>query len=138
MYYLHGVDMNPTYQRDYVWEDSDKDSLLDSIFNHIEIGKFAFIKNDYSNEVLYEVLDGKQRLTTLLNFYENRYCYKGYYFNDLSPEDKYTFLNMHVSIGETEKISEKQIYQYFYKLNKTGKTMDESHLNKIKEKIKEL
>ena len=50
-YYLSGVDMNPPYQRDYVWDDKDRESLLDSIFNHIEIGKFAFIEKDYSSDI---------------------------------------------------------------------------------------
>lgn len=134
-FYLHGVDMNPDYQRDYVWEDSDKESLLDSVFSHIEIGKFAFIKRPYSSDILYEVLDGKQRLSTLLDFYENRLSYKGFYFNELSGKDKYTFLNAEVSIGETSDLTEEEIYQYFYTLNKTGKTMDEAHLEKIKQKI---
>lgn len=132
-FYLHGVDMSPDYQRDYVWKDSDREALLDSIFNGIEIGKFAFIKHDYSEELLYEILDGKQRLTTLLDFYENRFAYKGYYFNELSGKDKYTFLNAKVTIGETGELTKKQIYEYFVKLNTTGKSMDKEHLDKIKE-----
>lgn len=131
-FYLHGVDMTPEYQRDYVWEDKDKEALLDSIFNHIEIGKFAFIKKDYRSDYLYEILDGKQRLSTLLDFYENRLPYKGVYFNELSFKDRYTFLNTSVVIGETEELTKDEIYKYFYTLNKCGKTMDETHLNKIK------
>ena len=42
-YYSFGVNMNPDYQRDYVWKLEDKQLLIDSIFNNIEIGKFAFI-----------------------------------------------------------------------------------------------
>lgn len=134
-YYLHGLDLNPDYQRDYVWEDSDKESLIDSIFNGIEIGKFALIKHDYSEDLLYEILDGKQRLTTLLDFYENRISYKGYYFNELSFMDKHTFLNTEVTLGETSDLTKQEIYEYFVKLNTTGKSMDEEHLKKIKEMI---
>lgn len=134
-FYLHGVDMSPDYQRDYVWEDSDREALLDSIFNGIEIGKFAFIKHHYSDDLLYEILDGKQRLTTLLDFYENRFAYKGYYFNELSARDKHTFLGAEVTIGETGELTKKQVYEYFVQLNTTGKSMDKEHLEKIKDMI---
>lgn len=134
-YYLSGVDMNPPYQRDYVWDDKDRESLLDSIFNHIEIGKFAFIEKDYTSDIAYEILDGKQRLSTLLAFYENRFPYQGAYFDDLSPKDKHTFLSTNVSVGTTREISMEQIYRYFYKLNKCGKVMDEAHLEQIKNLI---
>ena len=136
-FYLSGVEMNPPYQRGYVWDDKDKESLLDSIFNHIEIGKFAFIRRDYSHEIEYEILDGKQRLSTLLDFYENRLTYKGVYYNDLSFKDRYTFLNADVTIGETGNFEMEQIYKYFYTLNKAGKVMDEEHLNMIREQIVE-
>ena len=134
-FYLSGVEMNPSYQRGYVWDDKDKEALLDSIFNHIEIGKFAFINRDYSYDINYEILDGKQRLSTLLDFYENRLSYKGVYFNDLSAKDRYTFLNANITIGETENLTMEQIYEYFYTLNKTGKVMDEKHLNMIHKQI---
>lgn len=134
-FYLHGVDMTPDYQRDYVWEESDKESLLDSIFRHIEIGKFAFIKRDYSHDVTFEILDGKQRLSTLLDFYENRLAYRGFYYNELSANDRHTFLDTPVSVGETGELTKEQIYRYFYTLNKSGKVMDEEHLQKIKARL---
>lgn len=137
-FYLSGVEMNPPYQRDYVWDDKDKEALIDSIFNHIEIGKFAFIHRDYTHDVGFEILDGKQRLSTLLDFYENRIPYKGVYYNDLSFKDRHTFLNANVSVGETENLSMEQIYKYFYTLNRCGKTMSEEHLEKIKESIDEM
>lgn len=136
-FYLSGVDMNPPYQRDYVWDDQDKEALIDSIFNHIEIGKFAFIRRDYTHDVGFEILDGKQRLSTLLDFYENRLTYKGVYYNELSLQDRITFLNSPVTIGETENLSMEQIYKYFYTLNYCGKVMDKEHLEKIREQLVE-
>jgi hypothetical protein len=42
-YYFLGIIMNPDYQRDLVWNEDQEQSLLHSIFNNIDIGKFAFI-----------------------------------------------------------------------------------------------
>lgn len=130
-YYLSGVEMDPPYQRDYVWDDKDKESLLDSIFQHIEIGKFAFVTRDWTSEKHFEILDGKQRLSTLLDFYENRLPYRGAYFNDLSSRDRYTFLHTNVTVGETGELTQEQIYRYFCVMNKAGRVMDEEHLRKV-------
>ena len=40
--YLFGVDFNPDYQRGSVWDDEDREKLLDSIFMGREIGRFVF------------------------------------------------------------------------------------------------
>jgi hypothetical protein len=93
--YSFGIDMNPDYQRDYVWEENDKELLLDSIFKNIDIGKFVLVKLSddefYEKGFSYEILDGKQRLRTLCDFYENRIQYNGKYYNDLSWKDQRTF-----------------------------------------------
>ena len=131
--YHSGVNFDPEYQRDLVWDLADKVSLIDSIFNNIEIGKFAFIKRDYSYDIFYEILDGKQRLTALREFYEDRFEYKGCTYSEMSPDDRHHFRNTGVTIGDiAEPKDRKDIYRYFVKLNTAGKPIDQSHLDKIK------
>ena len=96
-HYLFGVDFNPDYQRGSVWDEEDREKLLDSIFAGREIGRFVFKQlpfiraNDDGN--YYEIVDGKQRMLTLLAFYENRFPYKGVFYNDLSVLDKNWFID---------------------------------------------
>ena len=40
--YGFGVDFDPPYQRDYVWQLEDKQNLIFSVFGNIDIGKFLF------------------------------------------------------------------------------------------------
>lgn len=131
--YHFGIEMNPDYQRDYVWDESDKVALIDSIFNNVDIGKFCFIHRDYSEERLYEVLDGKQRIRAILDFYENRFPYKGKYFNDLSVRDQNWFENYTISSAQISNENRKQILRYFLLLNKSGRKMDEKQLEKVQE-----
>lgn len=134
--YSFGVDFNPLYQRDHVWNLEDKIALIDSIYNNIDIGKFSFIHNDdnkWRDTVYgYEVLDGKQRLTALCEFYEGRFEYKGFKFRDLSPYDRSHFENYSVSVGEVRNATEKEIIEYFIKLNTHGRVMDKEHLDNVK------
>lgn len=134
--YYFGTEMNPEYQRDYVWSQDDNVSLIDSVFRNIEIGKFVFIHRDYTEEILYEILDGKQRLNALSLYYENKFSYKGLRYNDLSKREKNHFLNYRVSVGELERATKQQILRYFFILNRSGKSMDAKHLSRIEQMIK--
>ena len=137
-YYGFGIDMNPYYQRDYVWDDFDNEALLDSIFENVDIGKFVLFRNDYSEEKGYEIGDGKQRLNALISYYENRYPYRGYFYNDLSPYDQYAIKNKNISMAIVDDATEKQKLKIFLKINTTGKVMDKEHLNKVSKILEDI
>lgn len=140
-HYHFGIDFNPDYQRGYVWTQEDKELLLDSVFKNIDIGKFVFIRLSDSEWMErnfgYEILDGKQRLSTLIEFYENKLAYRGKYFNDLSGKDKEVFKNHMVSVAEVNEIDKKTVLKYFLMLNRTGKAMDETHLKAVEDMLKQ-
>ncbi len=137
--YSFGIDFDPDYQRGYVWDQKDKQLLLDSIFKNIDIGKFVLIhlsniewmKRMFS----YEILDGKQRLNTLIEFYENKLAYKGKYYNDLSRMDKRAFIEHQVAVAEVRETDKKTVLKYFLMLNRTGKSMDEVHLTQVEKML---
>lgn len=132
--YYFGIDMDPDYQRGYEWTLEDKQKLIDSIFKNIDIGKFAFIHRRFSaNEPLYEVLDGKQRVNALCEFYENRFPYKGKYFNELSGKDRNHFCNYGVDVAEIAQADKATILKYFLMLNTGGKQISEEHLAKVEQ-----
>lgn len=141
-YYSFGVNMDPDYQRGYVWDQEDKEFLINSIFNHIEIGRFAFVKLDYADVSKtgngFEIMDGKQRLNALIEFYENRFPYQGYYYNDLSSTDQRCFLNHTVVMGDLEHADRATILGCFLKLNRCGRIMDKSHLTKVEDMLAQL
>lgn len=136
--YHFGVDMNPEYQRGYVWSQEDKENLIDSIFNHRDIGKFVFVRLPFKeNSPTYEVLDGKQRINAIKEFYEDRLLYKGLKYSEMNVRDRYFFQNYSVNIAEVQDCSLNQKLKIFYHLNVSGKIMDKEHLEKIKLKIEE-
>jgi Protein of unknown function DUF262 len=132
--YHSGVDFNPDYQRGLVWTADQKTALLDSIFNNIEIGKFTFIRYPFSEgrKFYYEILDGKQRLSTICEFYEDRIEWKGMKFTELCAEDARHFLSFPIIQGEVGEITEQQIYKLFVKMNTSGTPVSQEHLNRIK------
>jgi hypothetical protein len=138
MAYHSGVDFSPDYQRDLVWTMEQKISLMESIFNNVDIGKFTFIVHDYSSKSpLYsEILDGKQRLSTICEFYEDRFTWRGKKFSELCFEDAHHFTGFPVIRGEVGEITEQQIYKLFIKMNTSGTPISKEHLERIKSLIK--
>ena len=133
-----GVNMDPDYQRGYVWDLDDKVNLIDSIFNEVEIGKFLFNVLPINNDTiklgyLYEIVDGKQRLRALLDYYENKFSYRDKYFYQLNPRDQDYITNYPVSVAEVKDYSRAQILGLFLKVNTTGRVMSQEHLNKVRD-----
>lgn len=141
-YYHFGVDMDPFYQRGYVWEQSDKEYLIDSIFCNIKVGELIFVQADHKKAeqtgCLYEILDGKQRLDAIRGYYENRYPYHGFYFNDLGPKDRHAFLDCTVPVANLRNADEETILRCFLMVNRAGKRMDSTYLLAAESRLKEL
>lgn len=140
MHYHGGIDFDPDYQRGSVWSDNDREKLLDSIFAGREIGRFVLRDRDtkewLQDGLTYEIIDGKQRLLTLLAFYENRFPYRGYYYNDLSAKDRNCFLNCITAVAEVRDVSRKEVLEIFLALNECGRPVSEDVLNNVRELIK--
>jgi hypothetical protein len=60
------LELNPSYQRDVVWQTADAQKLLDSVLRGIPLPSIILHKRQQSNT--YEIVDGKQRLTAILRF----------------------------------------------------------------------
>jgi uncharacterized protein with ParB-like and HNH nuclease domain len=141
MYYHSGIDLTPAYQRDFCWELADKVKLIDSIFQHVDIGKFAVIHKEFKPDAQsYEILDGKQRIRALLDFYENRFQFNGRFYNDLNYFDMNTFERTSISIAITEErnMPPEFKYKYFLKLNVSGVPQSEEHIAKVQKMYDEI
>lgn len=120
-----GVDFDPDYQRGRVWDEKDQESLLDSIFMGADIGKFVFRSRSNAewgrDNISYEIIDGKQRLLTLLDFYANRFSYRGVSYNDLCRADKRVFLDTPVAIADFNTCDRVKVLSVFLRLNRGGR-----------------
>lgn len=150
-----GVNFNPFvidkegkkqfYQRDLVWNLEQKQLLIDSIYNNIEIGKFLFryrIWEDVKQGMLndghgfsWDCVDGKQRFHAILHFIQNKFADSyGNYWNDLSEKAQNKFLGYRFlsygEMGETAKDSD--VIETFLTMNFTGVPQSKEHLEFVK------
>ena len=68
----NGLDISPDYQRGYIWSNDYKDQLVLSIILNYPIGNIVINNLDHANDknARQELVDGKQRLTTIFRFME--------------------------------------------------------------------
>lgn len=73
-----GLDLQPTYQRGYVWKDDFKDKLIYSVIKSYPSGNISVrvLNTPNAKGARSEVVDGQQRLTTIREFVNNDYAIK--------------------------------------------------------------
>ncbi|MCC7401183.1 MAG: DUF262 domain-containing protein [Chitinophagaceae bacterium] len=68
--YVYRIDLDADYQRELIWSRKQQLDLLDSIVKDIDIPKLYLVEVKDSKQYDYECIDGKQRMTTILNFFK--------------------------------------------------------------------
>lgn len=71
MFETESYDKHPEFQRRHRWSDEKKSRLIESFIMNVPVPPIFLYEKDYS---LYEVMDGLQRITAIVDFYENRYA----------------------------------------------------------------
>ena len=143
-HYTAGINYEPEYQRGYVWTLDDKQKLISSIFSNIDIGKFVLRNLDISQvndmNIMYEIVDGKQRLSAIIEYYENRFAEpeKGLYYNDLTKAEQRFFRDFHIQKAVLRNADMRQTLESFIFLNTYGKRMDESHIQAVQNMLSEI
>lgn len=140
------------FQRDLVWSLEQKQNLIISLINDLPIGVFYInrhpdpfvetrfesietIKKIRENFGLDNILyDGKQRLTAIKDFIENKFNIEvngeKYFFVNLDKDIKRTIRNTSISIIETEFSDKDELIKFYLKINTGGSLHSKEQLQK--------
>ena len=140
---------NDEYQRDYCWTEEQQQLLLDSLlYTGIPLPSISVALNNNSDPSMYfEVVDGRQRVTTLILFFTNEIPYrlgdKEIFFSDLSRSTQRTVLMGTITQSELTTrtkidVSLKQKIEYFHRVNFAGSLQSSDHKHMIEQKLKTL
>lgn len=139
------IDLNPEYQRELVWTDKQKQEYILAILKQrAKITPVIIEKLTEQGTVLYEILDGKQRLTALFDYIDNKYPLQtGEYFKDLSAKDMNVITQTRVRYTRITSYNECDVpldfkLAYFLEINALGTKITDEHIEKIENKLKQL
>lgn len=122
------LELDPPYQRRSVWNQSYKDSFIDTILlDYPAPAIFLYEDIQPSGRALYNVVDGKQRLITIFEFVSDRYpvsdkcpvaALRGMYFRDMPDETKRAFWSYPFLVEYLPTSAENVINDIFDRINK--------------------
>ena len=143
MYEADELILDPEYQRDFVWTTDQKRLYIKNLFeDKAEITPTIVEYYDDTHTYVYEVLDGKQRIKALLDFYNNEFDVEGLYFKDLTAEDQYFFENhkvVYTRVMNRTNSSDLKLetkIQLFLEINLLGTRMSDADLAKAQALLK--
>jgi Protein of unknown function DUF262 len=132
------LELNPRFQRRSVWTDTARSYLMDTIVRGKPIPK-VFIRqklNVRTRQSVREVVDGQQRLRTILSFLKDGFVISkkhhpilgGYYFSQLNEVDENiqaNILNYEISTDLLVNMPDSEVLDIFGRLNSYSVTLNE-------------
>lgn len=133
------LNLSPAYQRRSVWGIKDKRFFLDTIFNNYPCPAIYIQKEtDDEYNTTYNVVDGKQRLMTIIDFYHNKIKLSDSLHNQdlnnkkwseiLDREIKKKFLNYSFNVETLDSLDDSGWNNVFDRLNRNSKTLSHQEL----------
>lgn len=131
------LELSPDFQRNPVWQQPQKDYLIETILLQLPVPEIYMVNRiKPTGESTYVVVDGQQRLRTILEFVnlelELRQAPQNYpsirKFTDLSDEEKQRFWRYPMVVRDLEDSSDDEIRNLFQRLNKYAFVLNEQEL----------
>ncbi len=135
------LDLNPRYQRLSVWKPKDRYFFLDTIFNNFPCPAIYLQKENSSKGPVFNVVDGKQRLQTVLNFHKNKYRIpkdfsiielRGKRFKDIGKEYISIFYNYVFSVEQLRSQEDEDWNEVFHRVNRNQIKLSDQELRHAK------
>lgn len=129
---FENYNLTPDYQRRRVWDDKRKSKLIESFIINVPIPPVFLYEYDFSK---YEVMDGLQRITAILDFFDNKFKLEGLdlwgelnglYYRDLPEEIKLAIERRYLSAiillkeSATSSKKEKLMKRFVFERLNTG------------------
>ncbi|MEI3800066.1 MULTISPECIES: DUF262 domain-containing protein [unclassified Chitinophaga] len=136
------LDLSPPYQRRSVWTTKERKYFLDTVFNGYPCPP-VFLYKSISDEGIstFHVVDGKQRLETIINFSENKLIIPNEYFDtnlagkkwrQLTTEQKKIFWNYQFAVEMLDVVDAATVKEIFGRYNRTSKNLEPQELRHAK------
>lgn len=134
------LDLNPPYQRRSVWNDAYRRFYIDTILrDYPSPAIYLEIETIPGSPTKYHVIDGKQRLETLIAFTKDEFHLAGYfndegysdpYYSELSKEHREVFSEYVLSVENISGTTSEEIKSAFERLNRNTAKLNNQELRK--------
>lgn len=122
--YNDRLDIRPKYQREWVYNDAQRDEVIRTVLKGFPLNIFYWVKN---GEDSYEMLDGQQRTMSLMEYMEGNFTVDDMLYDNL-PQDKQDIIkNYELTVYICEG-TESEKLDWFKIINVAGEELTDQEL----------
>ncbi len=132
------LDLSPAFQRKLVWSDSQASYLIDTILTELPVPEI-FVRSVTSSdgETTLQVVDGQQRLHSIIRFYSGDLEldgdqmspeWQGASWDRLTPEQRTRFFEFELVVRELRGASDAEVRDMFRRLNANQSSLNKQEL----------
>lgn len=126
--YGERLNIRPPYQRQFVYNDKQRDMVIDTIMRGLPLNVMYWVKNE---DGTFEVLDGQQRTISFCEYLEGNFSYKNLYFHNLLPDKRKEIEDYELLIYICEGTDSEKL-EWFKTINIAGeKLLDQELRNAV-------
>ena len=122
--------LDTDYQRSVVWSVEKQIKYIEAILQNVPTPPIFWHRSDN----LVEIVDGKQRLTSIINFYNNKFPVFDKLYSEF--ENKNDFTNCTIPSALIIKTNKKDVLELYIALNTGGTAHTEEEIEKAKKLLK--
>lgn len=136
------LDLKPPYQRHSVWTTKERRYFLDTIFNGYPCPPLFLYKSLTDEGVAtYHVVDGKQRLETIIAFANNKISLSddmqdenlaGKKWKTIDTDQKKKFWNYQIAVEMLDSVDNAVVKEIFDRYNRTSRNLERQELRHAK------
>jgi hypothetical protein len=118
------LNIRPKYQREFVYKDKQRDSVIESIRGGFPLNVMYWVRNDDNT---FEVLDGQQRTISFCQYVKGNFSINYQYFHNLEKDEQQQILDYEVMVYFCEG-TDKEKLDWFKTINIAGVQLADQEL----------
>jgi hypothetical protein len=118
------LDIRPAYQREFVYEDKQRDAVVDTVVKGYPLNVMYWSVREDGN---FEIIDGQQRTISICQYVNGDFSFNGRYFHNLQTDEKESILSYKLTIYRCSGTDTERL-EWFRTINIAGEELTDQEL----------
>ena len=118
------LDIRPPYQREFIYNEKQRDAVIDTVTNNYPLNVMYWAVNDDGK---FEIIDGQQRTISVCQYVDGAFSYDSRYFHNLQDDEQAKILDYKMMIYQCSGTDSEKL-RWFKTINIAGEKLTPQEL----------